>query len=208
MLAELRKSRGLSQEALGELLGKNQDWVYNRESGQVRIKEKDREKLARVFGVSEDVLIPGDATVPSTGALRPRPSGKVKVYGAISAGEGNTSTFDASEVEVPLELCRPDFGALIIEGDSMMELLHPSDIAIFKDWKSDKLNYVVAAELPDRSWVVKLMVHEEGAFRLRSLNTKYKDIYPPFRIGGFLVGFVRDDGPERLIRLNPYGIKP
>jgi transcriptional regulator with XRE-family HTH domain len=217
MLAELRKSRGLSQAELGEIIGETQDWVYNREKGITRIRTKDRVRLALALGVAENALSSigvsesraayGDP-LPNRGILQPAQTGKVKVYGAISAGEGNTSHFDASEVEVPIELTRPDFGALVIEGDSMMDFLHPSDVAIFRDWQTEKLNHVVAAELPDRTWVVKLMVYEDGAFKLRSLNDKYKDVTPPFRIAGFLVGFVRDDGPERLIRMNPYGLKP
>jgi phage repressor protein C with HTH and peptisase S24 domain len=187
------------------------------ERGRTKIKSTTLGRLRAVLGPFDDVgrifgapkeLTPEPGKLPNVGQLVPGAVGKVKIYGGVSAGEGNTSTIDSNEIEVPLELCRPDFGALIIEGDSMMDFLHPSDVAIFKDWRSEKLNHIVAAELPDKSWVVKLMVYEEGAFRLRSINGAYKDIHPPFRIAGFLVGFVRDDGPERLIRLNPFGLKP
>lgn len=209
MLAELRKARGLSQEELGKSIGKNQDWVYHREKGELRIKPADRLRLAKALGVPEVALLASESgsQLPNMGALIPGPTGKVKVYGAVSAGDGNTSTFDPAEVDVPMELCRPDFGALVIEGDSMMDFLHPADVAIFKDWKTEKLGHIVAAELPDGTWVTKHMVFEDGTFKLRSLNGKYPDIQPPFRIAGFLVGLVRDDGPERLIRLNPFGLK-
>lgn len=187
------------------------------ERGRTRIKPTILRQLTAILGPFDDVgrifgppkeLTPEPVRLPSLGLLQPAPTGTVKIYGNVSAGDGNTSHFDSTEIEVPLELCRPDFGALIVEGDSMMEFLHPSDVAIFKDWPTEKLNHVVAAELPDKTWVVKLMVYEDGAFRLRSMNGNYKDIYPPFRVSGYLVGFVRDDGPERLIRLNPYGLKP
>ena len=218
MLAELRKSRGLSQTELGEIIGESQDWVYNREKGITRLRSKDKTRLAMALGVPEtaigsgsvvrETMTPYGSALPNVGQLQASRTGRVKVYGAVSAGSGNTSHFDSAEVEVPIELSRPDFGALVVEGDSMMDFLHPSDVAIFKDWPTEKLNYIVAAELPDRTWVVKLMVFEDGRFKLRSMNPNYPDIEPPFRISGFLVGFVRDDGPERLIRLNPYGLKP
>lgn len=176
------------------------------------MRQKDRQRLAMALGVADTDLQSVDPAIrhsplPSLGNLRPT-LGKVKVYGAVSAGEGNTSHFDDSEIPVPIELARPDFGALVVEGDSMMDFLHPRDVAIFKDHQTEKLGYIVAAELPNRSWVAKMMVFDDGRFKLRSLNGNYPDIEPPFRISGFLVGFVRDDGPERLIRLNPYGIKP
>ena len=30
MLADIRKTRGLSQAELGELIGETEDWIYNR----------------------------------------------------------------------------------------------------------------------------------------------------------------------------------
>lgn len=152
-----------------------------------------------------------DLTEEPSGRLprpRPQPMGSLKIYGGVSAGSGSTTTFELTELDVPPQFAREDYGALVVEGDSMMPFLESSDIAIFRDWFTPKPGFVMAAELADGSWVAKLVVYEGGEYLLRSLNDKYTDIRSGYRLGGFLVGLVRDSGPERTIRLNPYGIRP
>lgn len=152
-----------------------------------------------------------DLTEEPAGRLprpRPQPMGTLKVYGGISAGTGSTTSFELTELDVPPQFAREDYGALVVEGDSMMPFLESSDIAIFRDWFTPKPGFVMAAELADGSWVAKMVVYEQGSYLLRSLNGKYGDIDSGYRLGGFLVGIVRDSGPERTIRLNPYGLRP
>lgn len=152
-----------------------------------------------------------DLTEEPSGRLpRPKtqPMGSLKVYGGVSAGTGSTTSFELTELDVPPQFAREDYGALVVEGDSMMPFLESSDIAIFRDWFTPKPGFVMAAELSDGSWVAKLVVYEQGEYVLRSLNGKYGDVRSGYRLGGFLVGIVRDSGPERTIRLNPYGLRP
>lgn len=132
---------------------------------------------------------------------------RLKIYGGISAGDGNTSSIDPDEIDIPLEYARQDFGALYVEGDSMMPYLQPSDLVIFRDWTKEKIGYIFAAELEDSTWVVKALVYEGGKFKLRSANPDYADIEGPFKLTGYFVGFIRDDGPRRTMMLDGRGLK-
>ena len=200
----LARKIGMSAPGLGYLLKEGarpqKPGVY--ESMLDAIRELDEQGAAVAGQVLE---ARSNATkVP----LKAEPSGRIKIYGAVSAGTGNTMTIDAEEMDVPIQFARDDYGALIIDGDSMIPFLQPSDVVIFKDWSMPKPGHVVAAQLEDGSWVAKLMVYENASYKLRSLNPMYKDYDRSFTITGFLVGIVRDVGDERVIRLNPYGIRP
>lgn len=160
--------------------------------------------IAKHLEVEVDYLLRGSRTP----RVKSEESGKVKVYGAVSAGLGNTSTIDGAELDVPIQFARDDFGALVVEGDSMLGLLQGGDIAIFRDHYHPKPDAIMACELTEsRQWVVKKVIWKDNRYVLRSLNPSYSDLLDSFRPTGFLVGIVRDDGPERIIRLNPYGIK-
>lgn len=89
----------------------------------------------------------------------------------------------------------------------MMPELLPGDICIFRDSVQPKMDQIIAAELEGGTWVIKKLTFENGSWVLLSVNNKYEPYHGPFRISGYLVGLIRDDGPERLIRLNPYGLK-
>lgn len=170
----------------------------------------------RPAAFDEEVFAPSlvvrESHGPQYGALKAEETGKLKVYGAISAGDGNTGTIDPDEIDFPQQFARDDYGALWIEGDSMMagerSGLMPSDLAIFRDWTREKVGRIMAAELPSGEWVVKELVYDDGRFKLRSLNERYPDIDGPFRLSGFLVGVVRDRGSRRHIILDTAGLSP
>ena len=135
-------------------------------------------------------------------------TGRIKVYGPVSAGSGNTVNVEPGEMDVPIELAREDYGAMVIDGDSMMPFLHPSDTTVYRDWTYPKVGHVMIAKLSSGDWVTKLVVHESGQFKLRSLDTRYNDIEKDFTLCGYLVGIIRDDDDGRLIRINAQGLKP
>lgn len=168
--------------------------------------------IAFVLETDPQFLLHGIVKASGKMAARTNPEevGRIKVYGSIAAGHprGNASSPDSFEVDVPVQFSRPDFGALWIDGDSMLPLLEGGDLAIFRDHLHPKPGAIMACEVQESGqWVVKRVIYEHGRYVLRSLNPAYADIEEAFRATGFLVGFVRDDGPERLMRLNPYGIK-
>ena len=198
------KGLGMKQTTLAKRIGVSQQRLSAWEHGK-----HDPEPIGVVNEIAVALEVTPDWLLHGTKLKRTKAeeTGMVKIYGAASAGIGNANSIDGAEIEVPIQFAQDDFGALIVDGDSMMPLLHPGDIAIFKDWKYPKPGYVVAAELPSRDWVIKRAVFTDGRFVLRSDNERYPDILEEARCSGFLVGIVRDDGPERLIRLNSYGIK-
>ena len=202
---ETYRGVGMKQKTLADLLGISSARLSGWENAK-----SDPTPIGIVNQVAKHLEV--DVNYLMRGAITPRvkseESGRVKIYGAISAGTGNTSSIDGADLDVPIQFARDDFGALIVEGDSMLGLLHGGDIAIFRDHFHAKPDAIMACELTeDRSWVVKKIVWNGDRYVLRSLNPSYPDLTAPFRPTGFLVGIVRDDGPERLIRLNPYGIK-
>jgi SOS-response transcriptional repressor LexA len=216
---KLLAMREMSVNRLATRLGTSRQKINGWINGDTRPRaEEDWAPIAEFFGLTLSELLDPKA-IPEAIAHAPahprrlprtreEPSGRIKIYGAISAGTGNTSSIDAQELDVPIQFARDDYGALVIEGDSMMPFLHPSDIAIFRDWHQPKMGAVMAASTSAGDWVVKHLVYESPRYILRSLNPAYPDITEGFSIGGYLVGVVRDDGPERVIRLNAYGLRP
>lgn len=190
-----------SQQEIADMAQIKRSTYANYELGVAQPPHDIHERVMASFAV----LRAGKPTIPRVQASESR---RIKVYGGISAGDGNTAEFDVDEVDIPAQFAREDYGALVVDGDSMMPFLQPSDIVIFRDWTREKVGHVMAAALPNGDWVVKQLVHDGGQFKLRSLSGRYPDIEAPFKLAGYLVGVVRDQGAERLIRLNPYGILP
>ena len=220
VLADLIQNKGFERKEFAQLLGVSDDVLSHIVRGVTRLHGERRKRAAAILNMDEAELrrkmLNGKQAqavplmvreplklIPTT----PQATGMVKIYGPISAGGGNVAQVDWSEIEVPIEFSRQDYGGLVVDGDSMMPFLHHGDVCIFKDWQQVKPNHIVAAALPDGSWVVKKAIYRGDRFILESLNPTYDPIESSFKIAGFLVGFVRDDGPERLIRLNPYGLR-
>lgn len=199
----VRARLDVDQAALAKMIGVSRSTIANYESGST-IPPDTLAKLRRLM--PDEPLNEREESVRLTRPSK-QPVRKLKIYGSISAGDGNVSAFDADEYYIPVDLARDDYGGLVIDGDSMEPLLHAGDLAIFRDWKHPKLHSVMAAQLPDSTWVCKQLVYRDGQIVLHSLNETYKDISGPYTVSGFLVGYIRDLGPERIIRINPYGIK-
>ena len=211
-LRDIRERIGISQKSMAELLlGKEAhrstyaNWENDTASVPLTILEKAR-------ALDRQRVILAGVGGPNFGSLTAEDSGRVKIYGGVLAGTGNASSIDALELDVPIQFARDDYGGMVVQGDSMLPLLAPGDTVIFRDWTQPKAGYVFAAKIvdgPDKgNWVVKLLAIHNDRFVLRSLNGEYEDVFGPFQLAGFLVGIVHDEEPERLIRLNPYGIRP
>lgn len=53
VLADARRDRGLTQEALAALVGKETHWVYNREQGKAAITLKDAALIADALKLTD-----------------------------------------------------------------------------------------------------------------------------------------------------------
>ncbi|RYG31462.1 helix-turn-helix transcriptional regulator [bacterium] len=202
---------GMDQKALAARLGVSSSRLSNWENGKHEPPQSFLDLAAAALEVAPRWLSTGEGSRTEAKLTPTFPAGlsAVKVYGTVSAGNGNARPFDEDEVYVPNELARSDYGALIVDGDSMNPLLFNSDVAVFKDSREGRVGQIVAACMEDGSeWVVKqLQRGGDGRLVLASLNQGYGDIAPPFEIHGYLVGYYRVEGPERTIRYNPYGLK-
>ena len=208
----------LSQGEWGARLRRSRPLVGKWETGEREPQDSDIELASDISGIPLDWFYDGKPTPPPEPAarradtqegprkgLRAEPSGKIKIYSSASAGDGNSSSPDLDELDVPQQFARDDYGALIVEGRSMEPFLEHGDTAIFRDWHEPKPGYVMAVSNEYGEWLIKLV---QSSGKLKSLNTGYEPLEGQFRFHGFLVGIVRDTGPERMIRLNPFGLKP
>lgn len=196
-LRDARKGRRLTQDEMARTLRVKRTTYANWEIGIAEPPPAVMDLFEALYGA--------DTQEGPRKGLRAEPSGKIKIYSSASAGDGNSSSPDLDELDVPQQFARDDYGALIVEGRSMEPFLEHGDTAIFRDWHEPKPGYVMAVSNEDGEWLIKLV---QSSGKLRSLNTGYEPLEGQFRFHGFLVGIVRDTGPERMIRLNPFGLKP
>lgn len=200
LLKVVRAREGLDQIELANQVGVSRSAVANWETLKANMAPEHVEKIVKLYP-----YVIEEPSLPRVGKRK----WNLKLWGTISAGMGNAMQPDLEETYIPSEFDRDDYGGMAVDGDSMMPFLHPSDIVIFRDWRQAKTGHVMACCNDDGDWFVKLMVYEGGRFKLRSLNKEYKDMETDsLQVRGFLVGIIRDNGPERVIRLNPYGITP
>lgn len=145
---------------------------------------------------------------------RSEKTGRIPKVGSISTGLSDNYEIDEGEfVEVPQEFVREDFRALYADGDSLNPYIEDKDLLIFRQHPSAKIGYVMSARInigtDDEKWVAKLVAWDGERTVLRSYNSeKHPDIRENYQFGGFLVGWMRDDGGERTIKLNAEGLKP
>ncbi|RYG42174.1 helix-turn-helix transcriptional regulator [bacterium] len=202
---------GMDQKTLAARLAISSARLSNWENGKHDPPPDFVARLAEALEIAPRWLSSGEGPKGEARLTPTFPAGlsAVKVYGTVSAGNGNARPFDEDEVYVPNELARSDYGALIVDGDSMNPLLFNADVAVFKDAREGRVGQIVAACMEDGSeWVVKqLQRGDDGRLVLASLNHGYPDIAVPYEIHGYLVGYYRVEGPERTIRYNPYGLR-
>lgn len=207
---------GMKQNALAQLLGISAARLSNWERG---LNDPDGGLVARIakaLDVSAKWLLTGEVpteeTKPAT-MMRtiPLPTGKLRLLNAASAGPGNANAIDEYEVEVPAQLCRDDYGALYVEGDSMLPLLRNGDVAVFQETCDARQGQIIAATIGEdgnEDWLIKVVTREkDGVLALSPLNTDYSTIIGSFTVHGRLVGIYRVEGPEHTVRFNPLGLK-
>lgn len=203
----------IKQTDFAKLIGVSQGRLANWEIGKHDPPADILASAAEVLHVSQEWLITGKRPISlnesaHTYKLNPAPTGRLKIVGSASAGPGNGDHPDDDELDgVPAELCMPDYCGFIVEGDSMMPVLLPGDVAVFKIHRTEKFGYVWLIRRPDKNISVKKLEYDNGPV-LHSVNPIYSpEIASGVELLGFLVGIWRIDGTETIIRHNPYGIR-
>lgn len=127
-------------------------------------------------------------------------SGFIPVYRSISAGSSDFDTSGESSEDdllaVPNRFVRPDYSGVVAEGDSMMPLIQPGDILIFKNQRHPRLNKIISVRsLSGGPAMVKKLITIENAMALASLNSRYEPLpFENYEVLGVLVGIHSTDG--------------
>ena len=190
-LERLIQERGEDYSALSRLIGRNAAYIqqFIKRGVPRKLDEKDRETLARYFGVSEKVL-GGRAETGLEGLVRvPRLNiGASAGHGAHNEWEGETShiAFDPRWLR---QICRgrPECLSFIkVQGDSMVpSLADGDDILVDQSDGIDRLRDGVYVLRQDETLMVKRLAVNPVAKRvaIRSDNAAYPS-WPESNVAG------------------------
>lgn len=183
-LERLCAERGEDFAGLSRLLGKNPAYIqqYIRRGTPRRLKEEERRKLARYFGVAESLLGAPAEPAPS-GGLIPVTRSPVRASagpGAIPNGERGQPyfAFDERWLRALTGAAPSDLSMIRVEGDSMAPTLNDGDdILIDRRACGEQLRdgiYVLRVE--DSLLVKRLAIHPLGkSLTVQSDNPAYPD---------------------------------
>ena len=184
-LERLCNEHGEDFAGLSRLLGKNPAYIqqYIRRGTPRRLREEERAKLARYFGVSESVLggperEPGDTTGLVT--VMRSPVRASAGPGAIPGAEAAKPyfAFDESWLKALTGASAGDLSMIRVEGDSMAPTLNDGDdILLDRGDAGDRLRdgiYVIRVD--DALLVKRLAIHPLGRrVTVQSDNPAYPD---------------------------------
>lgn len=174
-LKELRKSKGLTQAELGNLLGVSQNTYSYWERGKVRIDNDSLAKLASIYDVTIDYLM-GRDDKPFRGAALQSSKGRwIPVLGDVAAGIPIDAIEDIVDYEeIPNEMAKSgEFFGLRIKGDSMLPVMKTGDVVIVR--KQDTVedgDIAVVLVNGDSATVKKVKIVQNGIY-LIPFNTAF-----------------------------------
>lgn len=135
--------------------------------------------------------------------------GKLPLLSTGQAGRGDSDPLE-EHLAVPIQFMFPDYGCLLVKGDSMGDTLHNSDVAIFREWFTPRVGKIGAIRTSDNEILVKRYQYDSlgREWVLTSDNKQYDPIPmgPGFAYLGYLVGFYRYELGEETYRHNRAGL--
>jgi repressor LexA len=172
-IKQLRLSKGLSQEALGEIVGVKKAAINKYETGRVvNIKRTTLQKLADVLGVSAAYLL-DDKEISDTVSSAVR----IPVLGSVPAGIPLEAIEDIVDWEdIPREWTKggKEFFGLKIQGDSMYPKYMEGDTIILR--KADDCEngdecvvYVNGCDV-----TLKRVIKQTDGIMLQPINPEYE----------------------------------
>ena len=184
-LERLCAERGEDFAGLSRLLGKNPAYIqqYIRRGTPRRLKEDERRKLARYFGVSESLLGGPSDQEPIAGALVPVKRVLVRASagpGAVPGAEREQPyfAFDEKWLRTLTASKADDLSIIRVEGDSMAPTLNDGDdILVDRAGCSEALRDGIYVLRVEESLLVKrLAIHPLGkSVTVQSDNPAYPD---------------------------------
>lgn len=173
-IKQLRIAKGLSQEALGEMVGVKKAAINKYETGRVvNIKRSTLQKLATALGVSAADLLDDENNVEAYNV----PIGtRIPVYGCIPAGVP-LEAIDCIEgyVDIPAEwLAKGDeYFGLRVKGDSMSPKYLDGDLIILRRQPDCESGQDAAVRVNGDEATLKKVVKLMDGIMLQPLNPEY-----------------------------------
>ncbi len=178
-IAELRKSKGLSQKDFGKLIGAAQNTVCNWENGNREPDTQTLNKIANFFNVTVDYLIDDNNINNDNMFSKNSNSIKIPVLGEVAAGfpmfaDENIIDYE----EIPAEMAKnDDYFALKIHGDSMEPRICSGDVVIVRKQSDvDSGDIAIVIVNGDLGTCKKVVKHSSG-ISLISFNSKYEPMF-------------------------------
>lgn len=199
LIATMRRSRGISQSQLADMIGRKQNSISSYESGRREPDVDTLEALADAFNVPLSSLM----EFSSFDADGQKKSNKrlqvVPILGDIAAGQPIIANPVYDElITVPTDGHIYD-AAVRVKGDSMIPMYMPNDIVFIK-YTDDVDNGDIAAVGLDDEVTLKRVYHLPNGIQLLSENRKYapmtftNDDYSNIHLIGKAVAFLRWQG--------------
>jgi len=183
-----------SRKSLADKLGVDQTTIVNYESGKRLPNSEFISKFCRLYNVSTDWLIYGDASLLSVNTTGYKFGlTEVKdgddffsvpvISGELSAGSGRSledieiKRYMKLALEDARALGRPEnLRAMMVKGDSMEPIIADTDLVLFDISRSAIWPGKIYAVAYDEHIYLKRIVAEPGKWILRSDNKQYSDI--------------------------------
>lgn len=174
-IRQLRLSKSLSQEALGEMVGVKKAAINKYETGRVvNIKRTTLQKLADALGVSPADLL--DDKEESN--VIPVSIGKtisIPVYGRIPAGSpAEAMEYIEDYIDVPLSMAKgKELLALKVVGDSMYPKYIEGDYVLIQKQPDCESGQDCAVRVNGSDVTLKKVIKERDGIMLQPINPEY-----------------------------------
>ena len=196
-IRQLRISKNMTQEMLGEKIGVKKAAIYKYENGLVvNLKRDIIEKLANALDVSPSYLMGLDDSKDIPQGFQSLPSmKKIPRVGRIACGTPILAEENVEEYDSVPEHWKADF-TLVCVGDSMAPKIQDGDLVAIKQQEMVE-NGQIAAVLIDNEATLKRVYVYPDKLILRPENPNYEPIVilnaesSNIRIEGRAVGFCR-----------------
>ncbi|MDO5564638.1 MAG: S24 family peptidase [Eubacteriales bacterium] len=174
-LHNIRKSKNLTLEAVGNYVGVQKSTVQKWEKGIIHNMKVDKiTKLAKILSISPDYILGYQNNQNN------RSSGiKINVLGEVAAGipiDAVENIIDTEEISEKLSITGNFFG-LKIKGDSMNPRICDGDVVIVKQLSTCYSGDIVIVRINNESATCKKLIKHNKGISLVSFNTNYAPMF-------------------------------
>lgn len=175
-----REHRGLSQEALAEMVGyKDRSSIAKIESGQVDLSQSKIAAFAKALGVTPGKLMgisEDHSTLPSNILPMPNMVKKPRL-GTIACGKPILAVEEAEEFDMVPKTVDCDF-TLLCKGDSMINArIFDGDIVYIREQPEVETGQIAAVRIDDEATLKRVYYdRDSGMITLRACNPMYPDM--------------------------------